>query len=150
MPGISQIALGAAPVFGGALLGVAAGQIRGPDFRGQIKSDLELLAQLPPEETERRAALRATIDQRIDDLVAANNRSRALRAAAASYEGNWRDIVLFLCALLFTYIWSQKQPHGSNWLPLLIALILACVVTAFYAFRGLSRALVQVLRRRSN
>jgi hypothetical protein len=150
MPGISQIALGAAPVFGGALLGVAAGQIRGPDFRGQIKSDLELLAQLPPEETERRAALRATIDQRIDDLVAANNRSRALRAAAASYEGNWRDIVLFLCALLFTYIWSQKQPHGSNWLPLLIALILACVVTAFYAFRGVSRALVQVLRRRSN
>jgi hypothetical protein len=150
MPGISQIALGAAPVFGGALLGVAAGQIRGPDFRGQIKSDLELLAQLPPEETERRAALRATIDLRIDDLVAANNRSRALRAAAASYEGNWRDIVLFLCALLFTYIWSQKQPHGSNWLPLLIALILACVVTAFYAFRGVSRALVQVLRRRSN
>jgi hypothetical protein len=150
MPGISQIALGAAPVFGGALLGVAAGQIRGPDFRGQIKADLELLAQLPPEETERRAALQATIDQRIDDLVAANNRSRALREAAASYEGNWRDIVLFLCALLFTFIWSQKTPHGSNWLPLLIALILACVMTAFYAFRGLSRALLQLFRRRSN
>jgi hypothetical protein len=142
--------MGAAPIFGGALLGAAAGQIRGPDIRSQIKADLELLAQIPAEETARRGALQRTIDQRIDDLVAANDRSRALRAAAASYEGNWRDIVVFLCALLFTFIWSQKQPHGSNWLPLLIVLILACVVTAFYAFRGLRRALGQLFRRRSN
>ena len=75
---------------------------------------------------------------------------RALREAAASYEGNWRDIVLFLCAVLFTVIWSQKEPHGSNYWPLLIALIIACVVTAFYAFRGLRRALAQMFRRRSN
>src|ERR1700754_2795653 len=99
MSSMSQIAMGAAPIFGGALLGAAAGQIRGPDIRSQIKVDLELLAQLPPEETTRRAALQRTIDQRIDDLVAANDRSRALRAAAASYEGNWRDIVVFLCAV---------------------------------------------------
>jgi hypothetical protein len=147
---MSQIALGAAPIFGGALLGAAAGQIRGPDIRSQIKADLELLAQIPAQETARRGALQRTIDQRIDDLVAANDRSRALRAAAASYEGNWRDIVVFLCALLFAFIWSQKQPHGSNWLPLLIVLILACVVTAFYAFRGLRRAVGQLFRRRSN
>ena len=86
--------LGAAPIFGGALLGVAAGQIKGPDFRGTIKTDLELLDALPPDQEARRTALQRTIDQRIDDLIAANDRSRALRAAAASYQGNWRDIVL--------------------------------------------------------
>jgi hypothetical protein len=150
MSGIAQLAIGAAPIFGGALLGVAAGQIKGPDFRGQIKTDLELVELLPPEQEARRAALQRTIDQRIDDLVEANDRSRALRAAAASYEGNWRDIVLFVCALLFTFIWSQKEPHASNWLPLLVVLIAICVVTAFYAFRGLSRALGHLLRRKSN
>ncbi|HUO36890.1 MAG TPA: hypothetical protein VMU34_03150, partial [Mycobacterium sp.] len=96
MPGITEIALGTAPIFGGALLGVAAGQLRGPDFRGQLKADLDLLDRLPPGETARRAALQDSIDQRIDDLVQANKRSRQLRAAASSYQGNWRDIVLFL------------------------------------------------------
>jgi hypothetical protein len=148
MPGIAELAMGAAPIFGGALLGVAAGQIKGPDFRGTIKTDLELLEALPPDEEARRAALQRTIDQRIDDLVAANDRSRALRAAAASYKGNWRDIVLFVSAVLFTIIWSQKEHHGSNWLPLLIVLIVICVVTAFYAFRGLSRSVGHLLRRR--
>lgn len=147
MPGIAELALGAAPIFGGALLGVAAGQIKGPDFRGTIKSDLDLLDRLPPEEAARRAALQRTIDQRIDDLVEANDRSRALRAAAASYEGNWRDIVLFISAVLFTIIWWKKEHHGSSWLPLLVVLIVICAVTAFYAFRGLRRALSQLLRR---
>ena len=148
MPGIAEIALGAAPIFGGALLGVAAGQIRGPDFRGQIKADLDLLDRITDEQTDRRAALQASINQRIDDLVVANKRSRELRAVAASYAGNWRDIVLVLCAVLFTIVW-WNVPHGrSNWLVMFIVMIAVSVVAAFYAFRGMRRALIRVLRRR--
>src|SRR5581483_9437053 len=150
MPGIAQIAMGTAPIFGGALLGLAAGQLKGPDFRGQIKQDLELLDALPADQTARRQALQRTIDQRIDDLVEANNRSRALRAAAASYEGHWRDVILFVCAVLFTIIWANKEQHGSSWIPLLVVLIIVCVLTAFYAFRGLRRSLARLLRRRNN
>ena len=150
MPGIADLAVGAAPIFGGALLGVAAGQIRGPDFRAQIKDDLDLLDQLPPDQEARRAALQRTIDQRIDDLVEANDRTRRRRAAAASYEGNWRDIVLFISAVLFTIIWSQKEQRGTSWLPLLVVLIAICAVTAFYAFRGIRRAVATFFRRRKN
>jgi hypothetical protein len=147
MAGIGAIALGAAPIFGGALLGVAAGQIRGPDFRGQIKADLDLLDRIPEDDTARRAALQASINQRIDDLVAANQKSRELRAAAASYEGNWRDIVLVLCAVLFTVVW-WNVPHGrSNWMVMFIVMIVVSVVAAFYAFRGIRRAMIHVLRR---
>lgn len=147
MPGLAELAIGAAPLAGGALLGLAAGQIKGPDFRGTIKQDLELLEALPPDQAARKAALQRTIDQRIDDLIAANDRSRQLRAAAASYEGNWRDIVLFVAAVLFTIIWWTKEKHGSNWLPMLIAMIVICLATAYFAFRGTRRALTTFLRR---
>ena len=147
MPGLAELAIGAAPLAGGALIGLAAGQIKGPDFRGTIKQDLELLEALPPDQAARREALQRTIDQRIDDLVSANDRSRELRAAAASYEGNWRDIVLFVAAVLFTIIWWTKEKHGNNWLPMLIALLVICVVTAFYALRGTRRSLAMLLRR---
>ena len=150
MPGLAELAIGAAPLAGGALLGLAAGQIKGPDFRGTIKQDLELMNALPPDQAARREALQRTIDQRIDDLVEADDRSRQLRAAAASYEGNWRDIVLFVCAVLFTIIWWTKENRASNWLPMLIALIIICVVTAFYAFRGLRRSVAMLLRRRKH
>jgi len=147
MPGIAELALGAAPIFGGALIGVAAGQLKGPDFRGTIKADLDLLDRLPPEQTARRAALERTIEQRIDDLVAANDRSRALREAAESYEGNWRDIVLFLCALLFTVIWWNVNHHRGNWLPMFILMIAATIVAAGYAFRGARRSLRRAVHR---
>ena len=58
MPGMAAIAMGAAPVLGGALLGAAVGQLRGPDLREGIKQDLELLEQLPETEASRREALR--------------------------------------------------------------------------------------------
>ena len=77
MSGIAQLALGAAPIFGGALLGAAAGQIRGPDFRGTIKADLDLLDRIPEEESGRRAALQRAINQRIDDLLLANERTES-------------------------------------------------------------------------
>jgi len=42
------LATGAAPVFGGALLAMAGGQlVGGLNFRGGIKNDLELLELLP-------------------------------------------------------------------------------------------------------
>lgn len=148
MPGLAGMALSTAPIFGGALLGVAAGQLKGPDFRGTIKQDLDLLDRLPPEQTARRAALQRTIDQRIDDLVEANDRSRALRALASSYQGNWRDVVLFLCAVLFTFVWWNVNHHRTNWLPMFIVMILASAVTAVYALRGTRRSLARLIRRR--
>jgi hypothetical protein len=105
------------------MLAIAAGQFRGPNFRGLIKEDMDLLDRLPPDATTRRADLQRTIDARIDDLVDATDRTRALRRAAVSYQGNWRDIVLFLCALLFTIVWWEVDHQRSNWLPMFILLI---------------------------
>lgn len=150
MSGIAQLALGAAPIFGGALLGAAAGQIRGPDFRGTIKADLDLLDRIPEEESGRRAALQRAINQRIDDLLLANERSRELRAAASTYEGNWRDIVLVLCAVLFTIVWWNVPHSRTNWMFLFVVMIILSVVAALYAFRGLRRVLQVSIRRKSD
>jgi ABC-type antimicrobial peptide transport system permease subunit len=147
MAGLSSIALGTAPILGGALLGIAAGQIRAPDVRSAINQDLDLLDRLPEHQVARREALQRTIDERIDDLVAANERGRRLRAAASSYEGNWRDIVLFLCAVLFTIVWWNVSHARSNWLLVFIAMIAASVIAAMYAARGSRRALRQAIRR---
>jgi hypothetical protein len=147
--GVGQIALNSAPVFGGALLAIAAGQFRGPDYRGLIKQDMDLLDRLPPEADERRAALQRTIDARIDDLVDAADRSRALRRAAFSYQGNWRDIVLLLCVVLFTVIWWDVNHSRSNWMVTFILLILLSVVTAVYALRGMLRSASSYMHRRS-
>ena len=140
MVGLGQIALNSAPVFGGLMLAIAAGQFKGPDYRELIKKDMDLLDRLPPEATQRRADLQRTIDERIDDLVDAADRSRGLRKAALSYQGNWRDVVLLLCVLLFTIIWWEVNHSRSNWLPMFILLIVLSVVTAAYAFRGALRA----------
>ncbi|GAB3010158.1 hypothetical protein [Mycobacterium bourgelatii] len=148
MAGLGQIALNSAPVFGGVMLAIAAGQLRGPDFRALIKQDMELLEKLPPEAAERRAELQRTINARIDDLIEAADRGRALRQAAMSYQGNWRDIVLLLCALLFTIIWWDVSHSRSNWLPMFILLIVLTVVTAVYALRGVGRAVASALHRR--
>jgi len=116
MVGLGQIALDSAPVFGGAMLAMAAGQFRGTDFRGLIKQDMDLLDRLPVDATDRRAELQRTIDARIDDLVDAADRTRALRRAALSYRGNWRDILLLLSVLLFTVVWWDVNHSRSNWL----------------------------------
>jgi hypothetical protein len=79
--------LGTVPIAGGALLATAAGQLKGPlkapDFRGLIRQDQDLLKGIPPEQTARRAELQRTIDVRIDDLIAATDRSRSLRQEAS-------------------------------------------------------------------
>ncbi len=148
MVGLGQIALNSAPVLGGLMLAVAAGQFRGPDYRALIKQDMDLLDRLPPDAVNRRAELQRTIDDRIDDLVEGADRSRALRNAAVSYRGNWRDIVLLLCVLLFTVIWWDVNHSRSNWLPMFILLILLSVVAAAYAFRGAVRSASSFTRKR--
>ena len=146
MAGLAQLALGTAPVVGGALLAVGAGQLKAPDYRGLIKQDMDLLDRLPPEATARRADLQHTIDLRIDDLVAATHQSRALREAAASYQGNWRDVVLFVCTVLFTVVWWNVNHSRTNWLAIFILLILLSILTAVYAARGLARAVASLVR----
>ena len=146
MAGLSAIALGTAPVLGGALLAGAAGRLRGPDYRSGINQDLDLLERLPADQVARRAAILATVEQRIDDMVSAAEKSRQLRAAMASYQGNWRDIVLVFCAVLFTYVWWHVPHHRTDWLPMFIVLIAACVLTAVYAFRGSVRSARRLIR----
>jgi hypothetical protein len=146
--GLGQIALDSAPVFGGLMLAVAAGQFRGPDYRALIKQDMDLLDRIPPEAANRRADLQRTIDARIDDLIDGADRNLALRRAALSYQGNWRDVVLFLCVLLFTIIWWDVSHSRGSWLPMFILLILLCVVAAVYAVRGVVRAAGTLVHRR--
>lgn len=147
MPGIAELALGAAPIAGGAMLGVIAGNLKPPDVRGMIAKDMDLLERIPADQPERRARLQASIDQRIDELITAGERTRELRDAAMSYRGNWRDIVLFLCALLFTYVWWNISHARSNWLVMFIAMVLLSVATGIYAGRGIARAVRTFLHR---
>jgi len=128
------------------MLAIAAGQFKGPDYRGLISQDMDLLDRLPPEAGKRRADLQRTIDARIDDLVDAADRGRALRRAAVSYQGNWRDIVLLLCVLLFTIIWWEVDHSRANWLPMFILLILLAVVASVYTLRGLLRVAFTLAR----
>jgi hypothetical protein len=151
MSGLAGLALGAAPIAGGALLAAAAGQLKGPlrtgDFRELIKQDQDLLKGIPPEQTARRAELQRTIDERIDDLIAATDRNRALRQEASGYQGNWRDAVLSVCIVLFAVIWWNVSHSRTNWLPMFIVLILLALVTAFYAARGFVVSVRKSLRR---
>ena len=129
------------------MLGVIAGNLKPPDVRGMIVKDMDLLERLPADQPERRARLQASIDQRIDELITAGERTRELRDAAMSYRGNWRDIVLFLCALLFTYVWWNISHARSNWLVMFIAMVLLSVATGIYAGRGIARAIRTFLHR---
>lgn len=142
MPGIAEIALAGAPIAGGALLGIAAGNLKAPDVRGMIKQDMDLLERLPEEQPERRAELQRVIDRRIDDLVAAVDKNYSLRAAAMNYAGNWRDIVVFICAILFTIVWWTAVKHDRpNFWVMFVVLIVVTVAAGLYAGRGILRAL---------
>ena len=106
-----------------------------------------LLKELPSEQVERRAELQRSIDSRIDDLIAAVDRYRPLRRAVGTYRGSLRDVLLFICAILFTGIWWSADHHKSNWLPMFVVLILVCVLTAGYALRGVHNSIANVIRR---
>jgi hypothetical protein len=148
--GIADLALGAAPIAGGALLGVAAGNLKPPDIRGLIAKDMDLLERIPDDQPELKARLKASIDQRVDDLISATERSRDLRLAAVSYAGNWRDIVVFICAVLFTIIWWNVSHSRSNWLLLFIVMIVLSIVAGIYAGRGIVRAIVRFTHRNND
>lgn len=148
MPGIAEIALAGAPIAGGALLGMAAGNLKGPDIQGLIVKDMDLLARIPEDQVERRAELQRIINLRIDDLIAAVQKNRELRQLAASYEGNWRDIVVFVCAVLFTVVWWNVDHARTNWLVMFIVLIVLSVLAGVYAARGIVRGARSLLRSR--
>ncbi|ADT99965.1 MULTISPECIES: hypothetical protein [Mycolicibacterium] len=148
MPGMAEFALAGAPIAGGALLGLAAGNLRPPDVRDAIAKDLDLLERLPAEQVERRAELQRIIDMRIDGLVAAADKSRELRELAMSYEGNWRDIVLFVCAIMFTLVWWHVDHSRSNWLVMFVVMIVLTVIVGIYAARGVLRGLASFLANR--
>lgn len=147
MAGIAELALGAAPIAGGAMLGALAGAVKGPDFRVQIKSDMELLDKIPEQNTELRTALQRSIDERVYELIGSLDRSRELRVAAAGYKGNWRDIVVFACALLFTLVWWNVPHTRSNWLITFIVLVILSVVIGVYAARGIAGVVRRMLSR---
>jgi hypothetical protein len=145
--GIADLALGAAPIAGGALLGVAAGNLKPADIRGMIAKDMDLLERIPDDRPELKARLKASIDERIDDLITSTERGRELKLAAMSYAGNWRDIVVFICAVLFTIIWWNVSHSRSNWLLLFIVMIVLSITAGIYAGRGLARAIRRFTRR---
>lgn len=141
MPGIAELALGAAPIAGGALLGAVAGNLKPPDFRALIAKDLDLLDRIPQDQTERRAAFQRTIDQRLDDLIASTDRGRSLREAALSYGGGWRDILVFIGAVLFTVIWWNVEHTRGNWLIMFLVMLALTLVAGLYALRSILRGL---------
>jgi hypothetical protein len=141
MPGIADLALGAAPLAGGALLGLAAGNFKGPDVRGAITKDMDLLDRISDDQPELKRRMKESIDLRIGDLIAATEKSRALRDAAFSYRGNWRDIVAFVCALLFTFIWWNVKHSRPHWMLTFVVLVILCVVTLLFALRGVLSAI---------
>lgn len=149
--GIADLALGAAPLAGGALLGAVAGNLKPPDVRAAIKADMDLLDRIPAEQTERRAELQRTIDMRIDEVIAAVDRSRQLKSTAIGYafnrEGRLRDILVFIMAVLFTIIWWNLKHSRTGWLPMFIALIVFTALSGWYALRGIVRAFSSVLHR---
>jgi hypothetical protein len=146
MPGIAEIAMAGAPIAGGALLGAVAGNLRGPDLRAVVKQDMELLEMLPADQTHRRAELQRVIDLRIDDMIAAVDKQRSMLEIAASYRGNWRDIVVFICAILFTIIWWNTPHSRANYWLMFGVMIIVSVAAGVYAARGLLRALRTYLR----
>jgi len=151
MAGLAQLAMGSLPVAGGALLSVAASQLGGPGPNpwAIIKQNLDLLDQLPAELADRRNDILRVAGLGIDALIAAGEKSRSLRDKASSYEGNWRDVVLFVCVVLFAVIWWGLDHSKSNLLPVLIVLILLAVLTAGYTVRGLLGSVTGVQRVRT-
>jgi len=146
MPGFAEIALASAPIAGGALLGIAAGNFRGPDVRAALLKDLDLLDRIPEDQAERRAQLQRVIDMRIDSLIAAADKSREVKELAASYQGNWRDIVVFICAVLFTVVWWNIDHGRTNWLVMFVVMIVVSIVAGIYAARGVIRGVRTYLK----
>ena len=141
MAGLEGLALGAAPLAGGLLVGGMAGKggPSAPDLRAIIKSEMDLLERIPEDQVTRRAALEQVIAQHIDALVMAIEKSRELQRRTSYFVQNWRDLVLFLTTVSFTVVAWHVDHHRPLWLPIFIAAILLSVVAALYVLRGFLR-----------
>ena len=53
-----------------------------------------------------------------------------MREVAQSYRGNWRDIFLFLSAVMFTIMWWHVSHSRTNWLAIFILMIVLSVFAA--------------------
>jgi hypothetical protein len=88
---------------------------------------------------------------RIDEVIAAVDRSRQLKSTAIGYafnrEGRLRDILVFILAVLFTIIWWNLKHSRTGWLPMFVALIVFTALSGWYALRGIIRAFSSVLHR---
>ncbi len=143
MAGLGALALGAAPLAGGVLLGGLAGK-SGPnvsDLRTVILTELELLQRIPEDEAARRAALERMIEEHTNALLVAQKKSQQFQSNVRYFTENWRDILVFVTTLLFAVIIWHADHQRPIWLPLLIATIVMAVVTAIYVLRGFSRSL---------
>src|SRR3984893_996397 len=140
MVGLGALALGAAPLAGGVLLGGMAGksQPNVPDLRAVIRWEMELLQLIPDDQVARRAALKQMIGEHIDDLLLAPEKSREFQSKTRYFtdRGHWRDIVLFVTTVLFAVVIGNADHHRPIWLPLLIATIVMYAVTGTYILRG--------------
>lgn len=146
---MATIATSAAPLLGGVLFGMSANRSKPnvPDLRSIINEELGLLERLPPEQTERRAALQHAVESHIDELAAATQQSLVLRRRTRSLleAGKWRDLALFFCVVFFAVIvWDGDHERG-HWLPVFVAVMALSVVTAFFALRGFTRSIRAVL-----
>ena len=140
MTGLGALAVGAAPLAGGLLLGGMAGKGSSsiPDLRAVITSELELLQQLPETEVTRRAALKQMIEEHVDDLLVSQEKSREFQRKTRYFteEGHWRDIVLLVTILLFAVIAWHADHHRPVWLPLFIATLVVAVITVIALVHG--------------
>ena len=140
MTGLGALAVGAAPLAGGLLLGGMAGKGNSSvaDLRAVITSELDLLQQLPEAEVARRAALKRMIGEHVDALLVAQEKSRKFQSRTRYFteEGHWRDIVLFVTILLFAVITWHADHHRPVWLPLFIATLVMAVIVAVAVVRG--------------
>src|ERR1700674_1442387 len=100
MVGLGALALGAAPLAGGVLLGGMAGksQPNVPDLRAVIKSELELLQLIPEDQVARRVAPRHMTGGHLEDVFLSQEKSREFQSKTRYFpdRGHWRDIVLFV------------------------------------------------------
>lgn len=138
MVGVGAVVTGLAPLAGGVLFGGMAGK-SGPsvaDLRAVIISELDLLQRIPEDEVVRRTEFKRMIGEHVEALLAAQEKSREFKRKTRYFTEHWRDIVVFVTTLLFLVVIWYADHHRPVWLPLLIATIVMCVVTAISVVRG--------------
>ena len=140
MTGLGALAVGAAPLAGGLLLGGMAGKgirvlrtCEPSSHRSWI-----CCSSFRKTEVARRAALKRMIGEHVDALLVAQEKSREFQRRTRYFteEGHWRDIVLFVTILLFAVITWHADHHRPVWLPLFIATLVMSVIVAIAVVRG--------------